>query len=219
MEDLEAKHKKALKALDGEKRAAIKKAKGTKGKKAKDILAEVEEDYATKLKELEAAYQVAVQEAAATATTTGGGGGGGGGGAGAGGTDESASGPDPAAEGAPPVVTATKDDEEQEDNDDNVEEDAGLSAKERKQAKARRKKERQREKDLQRQLDLELEVANAGPSARHIETQQLMAILEPLNLKVSEVAADGHCLYRAVGAQTNQSFEELREYFLCFLCP
>ena len=34
-EELEAAHKKSVKALEGEKRAAIKKAKGTKGKKAK----------------------------------------------------------------------------------------------------------------------------------------------------------------------------------------
>jgi hypothetical protein len=40
MEELNAKHNKDLKALDGEKRAAIKKVKGTagKGKKLKDLL-------------------------------------------------------------------------------------------------------------------------------------------------------------------------------------
>ena len=42
MEDVQARHKKELKALDGEKRAQIKKTKQTagKGKKAKDKLAE-----------------------------------------------------------------------------------------------------------------------------------------------------------------------------------
>lgn len=39
MEELLAQHRKELKALDGEKRAAIKKAKATKGKKAKDEIA------------------------------------------------------------------------------------------------------------------------------------------------------------------------------------
>ena len=36
MEELLSQHRKESKALDGEKRAAIKKAKATKGKKAKD---------------------------------------------------------------------------------------------------------------------------------------------------------------------------------------
>ena len=40
-EDIEARHKKELKAFDTEKRAAIKKVKGTagKGKKGKELLA------------------------------------------------------------------------------------------------------------------------------------------------------------------------------------
>ena len=36
MEELLSQHRKEIKALDGEKRAAIKKAKATKGKKSKD---------------------------------------------------------------------------------------------------------------------------------------------------------------------------------------
>jgi len=41
MTDIEARHKKELKALDTEKRSALKKIKGTagKGKKAKELLA------------------------------------------------------------------------------------------------------------------------------------------------------------------------------------
>lgn len=41
-DEIEARHKKELKALETEKRAAIKKVKGTagKGKKAKELLAE-----------------------------------------------------------------------------------------------------------------------------------------------------------------------------------
>lgn len=39
MEKLEARHRKELKALEGEKRAALKKAKSTKGKQAKEALA------------------------------------------------------------------------------------------------------------------------------------------------------------------------------------
>jgi hypothetical protein len=38
MEEIQSRHKKELKALDGEKRSAIKKAKALKGKKGKDAL-------------------------------------------------------------------------------------------------------------------------------------------------------------------------------------
>jgi len=37
-EEIESRHKKELKALDGEKRAALKKAKALKGKKGKDAI-------------------------------------------------------------------------------------------------------------------------------------------------------------------------------------
>ena len=77
-----------------------------------------------------------------------------------------------------------------------------LSGKEMKQEKARRKKERQKEKERQRQLELEREEANAGPSMRQVELEQIQAVLTPLNLKVAEVEADGHCLYRAVSPST-----------------
>jgi hypothetical protein len=39
MEEIESRHRRELKALEGERRAAAKRAKGTKGKKAKDELA------------------------------------------------------------------------------------------------------------------------------------------------------------------------------------
>lgn len=39
MADLHARHRKELKALEGEKRAAIKKTKATTGKKGKDLVA------------------------------------------------------------------------------------------------------------------------------------------------------------------------------------
>ena len=39
MEEIAARHRKEVKALDGEKRAAVKKAKSTKGKKAKEEIA------------------------------------------------------------------------------------------------------------------------------------------------------------------------------------
>jgi len=45
---------------------------------------------------------------------------------------------------------------------------------------------------------------------RKIELEQIQAVLTPLKLKVSEVDADGHCLYRAVGAQTGTNYMAIR---------
>lgn len=61
---MESQHRKELKALEGEKRAAIKKAKGMKGKKAKEALAALEEEYANKLTELQAKHQAELAAAA-----------------------------------------------------------------------------------------------------------------------------------------------------------
>lgn len=62
MEDVTARQKKELKALDGAKRAAIKKAKGQKGKKGKELLASTEAEYETKLKELQERHAAELSE-------------------------------------------------------------------------------------------------------------------------------------------------------------
>jgi hypothetical protein len=166
-EEVEAAFKKAVKSLEGEKRSAIKKAKGTKGKKAKDAIAAVEEEYASKLKELQANHE---QQRALPSETL--------------------DGPTQA-----PVEDASQDD----------------SAKDRKQEKARRKKERQREREVQLQKEIEEEEANAGPSLRDVELEQIRSVLTPLNLSIAEVGADGNCLYRAVGAQTDRDYMDVRK--------
>jgi len=73
-----------------------------------------------------------------------------------------------------------------------------------KKEKARRKRERQRQAALERQRQIDAETANAGPSPRAVELEQLAQQLAPNNLQVAEIAADGHCLYRAVAAQLNR---------------
>lgn len=178
---MESAHKKALKALEGEKRAAIKKAKGTKGKKAKEALATVESDFAEKLRVLKENHEKALK------TLQGG------------------------EEGGDVKV------DELADNlgATNIEaEDAPkeLTERERKLAKAQRKRERQKEKEAERQRELEEEEANAGPSLRQTELDQIEKILKPLNLKIAEVEADGHCLYRSVAAQTGNTYSGIRKY-------
>eukprot|EP00934_Nitzschia_sp_Nitz4_P004838 Nitzschia sp. Nitz4//scaffold251_size28233//6652//7595//NITZ4_008131-RA/size28233-augustus-gene-0.16-mRNA-1//-1//CDS//3329544235//4828//frame0 len=180
-EELEAAHKKALKALDGEKRAAIKKAKSTKGKKAKEALAAVEADFAAKLQALEGKHK----EDMASLESQG--------------NDVS----DPTA-AAGTVETVDK---EPQDGKESTE----MSERERKLEKARRKKERQKEKELEKQRLLEEEQANAGPGLGAIELGQISAILEPLQLQIKEVEADGHCLYRAIAAQANGNYSVMRD--------
>jgi OTU domain-containing protein 6 len=176
-EELESAHKKALKILEGEKRAAVKKAKGTKGKKAKEAIALAEEEFAARLKTLKEEHEQKLilssgeeneAESHQTAETT----------------------PISKPEGQTPE----------------------LSAKDRKLLKARGKKERQKEREMQHEEELEREAANAGPSLRDVELEQIQAVLTPLNLAVDEVEADGHCMYRAVAAQTATDFQEMRKF-------
>ncbi|CAB9528828.1 OTU domain-containing protein 6B [Seminavis robusta] len=64
LEETQARHRKELKALDGEKRSALKKAKGTagKGKKGKEKLAELEAEYDAKQKALEEKHAKEIAE-------------------------------------------------------------------------------------------------------------------------------------------------------------
>jgi OTU domain-containing protein 6 len=200
-DDIDTAHKKALKAWEGEKRAAIKKAKGIKGKKGKETLAAVEEEYATKLKELESMYEESLAalgslkiSSSEAAAADGG----------------NATGASAAAEADTPTEAtgaAPKSDAAAE-----TEQDDQAADRERKLAKARKKRERQKEKEAKLQEQIEQETANAGPSMRQIELRQIQAILTPLNLTVSEVEADGHCLYRAVAAQANKHYTEIRKW-------
>lgn len=183
-EEIEASHKKALKNLDGEKRAAVKKAKGMKGKKGKEAVAAVEDEFATKIKALEDSYQ---ESLAALAV---------------GSLDISADSP-----------TGANEAPESNNIGDYVVDDEA-AARERKQAKAKKKRERQKEKEAEKERLIEEENTNAGPGPRKIELEQIQAVLTPLKLKISEVEADGHCLYRAVAAQSGTDYKTIREFLL-----
>ena len=185
-EELEASHKKALKSLEGEKRAALKKAKGMKGKKGKEALAAVEKDFATRLKALDESYQ---ESLLALAT-------------------ESLEVSNDATTGAEKTSASS------DDNDESDVVDEEAAARERKLAKAKKRRDRQKEKEARIQQQIEDENANAGPGLRKIELEQIQAVLTPQQLKVSEVEADGHCLYRAVGAQTGNTYRTIRKYIV-----
>jgi hypothetical protein len=105
-----------------------------------------------------------------------------------------------------PVVPAAPPLASNDDDTDNL--DHGASSK---ADKARRKREKARERERQRELDIEEETANAGPSAKDIEVEQLMLQLAPLHLTMEDVTADGHCLYRAVGKECAKDYMEIRK--------
>lgn len=67
--------------------------------------------------------------------------------------------------------------------------------------KAKMKKGKRAEKEAERrQLKSELK-ENAGPNMREIELAKMNKLLAEEGLKVKEVPADGHCMYRAIADQ------------------
>ncbi|CAN0014895.1 unnamed protein product [Ascophyllum nodosum] len=86
-------------------------------------------------------------------------------------------------------------------------EDQERDRRDQKKTKAQRKREKQREKarDLERERRIEREKAEGGPDPRIVEMEALGAQVAPRGLRVSEIKADGHCLYRAVAEQLSLS--------------
>ena len=175
MEELQSKHRKELKSLEGEKRAAIKKAKSTKGKKSKELLKELEEQYETKLQTLQAKYATEAAELQAS-------------------SGDAAS---PAVEET--AATAVEPEPPSESKQSS------------KQSKKIAKRQQQRQRELEKQKEIEQELQDAGPSARDVELEQIQQHL-PDQYVVQDVTADGHCLYRAVGVQLSQDYQQVRHF-------
>jgi OTU domain-containing protein 6 len=190
---MDARHKKEFKALDTENRAAVKKIKSTagKGKRCKDLLAVAAADYEQKLKEL-------LHKQTAELLLAG--------------SD---------------LQAATSLGSEDVEVETAVATAAGAAAppppdceRQRNQAKARRKREKAREKERERERQIVEETSNAGPSQRDLESDAIQQHLKSMNLAVRQVAADGHCLYRALAAQSGGSvdYQEMRKllFFWCY---
>jgi OTU domain-containing protein 6 len=57
---------------------------------------------------------------------------------------------------------------------------------------------------LKKELDRQKEMGGMGPSARDLEIDRLAELyLDPNNLDIVEVPADGHCLFRAIAELLN----------------
>ncbi|CBJ29778.1 conserved unknown protein [Ectocarpus siliculosus] len=198
VDEVKARHKKEIKALDGTGRKLIKQANKNKKKVAEAEARIAEMEVETKdrhRRELEEATEAAAGDgdvddasesaaksppsppataaAESAAKTTGGGG----------------SEVDGVADGVGAMsVSMSAEDREKEKRDQ-------------KRAKAQRKREKQREKEAEREQRIAKEKEEGGPDPRIVEMDVLKTQVAPRGFRVSEIKADGHCLYRAVADQ------------------
>ena len=193
MSELEARHRKEIKAFEGQKRAAIKNAK-SRGKKGKAALKDAEFKYDGLERDLRERHQREVDILSGK---------GGGDAQDAVVADENKTVPttsdakDTAAETRP-----ERSDRATSDDENAREEKSRQEARRRAQEKKLRKKNAQRQRELEREKRIEEENAQAGPSRREMEVEAMQQLyLSPRGLALQEVEADGNCLYRAVGVQ------------------
>ena len=84
-------------------------------------------------------------------------------------------------------------------------------------SKAQKKRQKQKEKEAQREKEIEEELKNAGPTAREVELQRMYELyLDPLNLTIKEIPADGNCLYRAIGDCIDLDYSSVRKCVFIF---
>eukprot|EP00978_Attheya_sp_CCMP212_P021646 scaffold63488_cov51-Attheya_sp.AAC.5 len=196
VEECTAQYRKALKALEGEKLAALKHAKSSGGaKKAKKAqLAKLEMDFCAKESDLKQSHQEQLASLFQDDTTV---------------TNDS----NEDAEANNNTNNGIKEDgmnNEQEVGNDNNDNNNELSQKEKKMAKARRKKMAKKEKERERELQIETDRQSAGPSARSMEVMRMMELyLSPHELHIHDITSDGNCLYRAISHQLLQQQQEV----------
>jgi hypothetical protein len=92
-------------------------------------------------------------------------------------------------------------------------EQVAVAAEEQRQRQIREKlglkREKAREKERAKEQAIAEETANAGPAPRDVEMQVIQSKL-PQDYQMEEVAADGHCLYRAVAAHSELTYSKIR---------
>jgi len=99
------------------------------------------------------------------------------------------------------------------DEDDDVQGGDG-----RKLSKAQKRKIAKAKADAEREIRIAQEKSELGDSEKTIEEQAMMSALEPLELCMKEIKADGHCMYRSLEHQLSlhpsnptHSYLELRK--------
>lgn len=190
LSELQARHRKEIKAFEGQKRAAIKTAK-SRGKKGKAALKDAEFKYDGMERDIRERHQREVEILS-----------------GNGGEDDGGvATTEIVAADADAATSDANDTVERSDlatsNDENAgDEKFRDEARRRAQQKKLKKKNAQRQRELEREKRIDEENAQAGPSRRQMEVEAMLQLyLNPRGLDVQEVEADGNCLYRAVGVQ------------------
>ncbi|GMI38713.1 hypothetical protein TrCOL_g8617 [Triparma columacea] len=171
-----------LKALENERRAKVKKAKGAAGKnkaKQKEVEATINAIFDKKKAEIEAKYAASEvtdgMESVAISDDAG--------------TSDSKPTSDPTHTSEPTIDPAAA-----------------------KREKARLKKLKKKQKAKDEEAALADALNNAGPSNREVEVKDILSEnkFAENNLKILDIEADGHCMYRAVGHCVSLPYEEVR---------
>jgi len=189
MEEITSRHKKEIKAFDGERRAAIKNAK-SRGKKAKAIVKETEFKYDGLERDMKERHRLEIEEL----TKSDGGG--------DDGDDDNSTTKDATTEEQPTQEQTDSPPKEEEEPQQQTPEQIEEAKRQKAIQKKLKKKNAKKQKELDREKRIAEENAQAGPSRRQMEMEALQTMyLSPRSLEVQEVEADGNCLYRAVGVQ------------------
>jgi len=134
--------------------------------------------------------------------------------------------------GSPDAVSEEEEEEEEEKEEEdagvreerrgkNVDEERQRDEKKQGPTKAQKRREKKAQEEKARELAIEMERARlreSGPSKKEIEEDAMTRALEAQNLKLREVKADGHCLYRAVAEQVAEMREESRYGEVRIMC-
>ena len=193
LEELTARHKKELKAFEGEKRGAIKNAK-SRCKKGKGAVKEAEFKYEGLERDLKNRHMVELQQLTSSggdegeSTTTSNG-------------DAKIKDEEP----NNPTPSTPQQQQPKKDKEEPTEELIKADKREKALAKKLKKKNADRQKEKDREKRIKEDNSKAGPSRRQMEIEALQALqLHPRGLEVEEVDADGNCLYRAVSVQCSR---------------
>jgi len=195
LDELTARHKKEVKAFEGEKRGAIKNAK-SRGKKGKGAVKEAEFKYEGLERDLKERHRLELQQlkyggSEGEIKTDNG--------------DDKIKEEEPNNNNATPSTQSEQQQPKKEEKEDLTEEKFQAAKREKALAKKLKKKNAARQKEIDREQRIKEENSKAGPSRRQMEMEALQKLqLHPRELEVEEVEADGNCLYRAVSVQCSR---------------
>ncbi|KJE97269.1 OTU domain-containing protein 6B [Capsaspora owczarzaki ATCC 30864] len=188
LEEVRAKHRKEIKAMQSQVQALKKSVPKGDNKRKKDVQKQIEEleaetaqRHATELKAAEA--EEAKAAAAAAAAT--------------------ANKPNGAGSGGSELAAATSEEAEAHDAADD-----SSSNKTSKPTRAQKRRDNKATAHSERMQRAEAEyqaTAARGPSARDVEANQLKQALQKADLAIKTITSDGHCLYNAVADQLRRN--------------